>query len=186
MNTYIKSDLHRFQSGPYSFWKLLQGFRSQGFRYMFFLRKCADASNPLTFLFYKLWLRRYSFKYGFQISPSTKIGYGLYLGHFGTIIISVNAVIGNNCNIGPGVTIGRDHRGKRKGAPTIGNQVWIGTNSVIVGNVSIGDNVLIAPNSFVNNDIPPNSIAIGNPVKIIERSDATEGYINNQYHGLDQ
>lgn len=82
-------------------------------------------------------------------------------------------------NIGTGVTIGQENRGKRKGCPKIGNQVWIGTNAVIVGNITIGDNVLIAPNSYVNKDIPSNSIAIGNPIVIHENKEATKGYINN-------
>ena len=54
------------------------------------------------------------------------------------------------------------HRGKRKGTPTIGNRVWIGVGAVIVGNINIGDDVIIAPNSFVNIDIPSHSIVFGN------------------------
>ena len=65
------------------------------------------------------------------------------------------------------------------GAPLIGNKVWIGTGAVLTGNIRIGDNVLIAPNAFVNVDIPSNSIALGNPVKIIPKNNPTEEYINN-------
>jgi len=119
------------------------------------------------------------YKYGFQISSKTNIGEGLFIGHFGTVIVSINAIIGKNCNLSPGVTIGRDHRGKRKGSPEIGNKVWIGTNSILVGKIKIGDNVLIAPNSFVNFDVPSNSIVLGNPGKIIERENPVDGYINN-------
>ena len=90
------------------------------------------------------------------------------------------AKIGDNCNVAAGVTIGQENRGKRKGASTIGDRVWIGTNAVVVGKVTFGDNVLIAPNSYVNFDVPSNSIVIGNPGKIIEnRPDATEGYCHN-------
>lgn len=59
-----------------------------------------------------------------------------------------------------------------------GNKVWIGVNSTIVGNIKIGDNVLIAPNSFVNCNVPSNSIVIGNPCFIKHNDKATEGYIN--------
>ena len=79
------------------------------------------------------------------------------------------------------MTIGQENRGKRKGAPTIGNKVWMGVNSTIVGNITIGDDVLIAPNSYVNFDVPPHSIVIGNPGKIIHRENATQDYINNLY-----
>lgn len=63
------------------------------------------------------------------------------------------------------------------GVPTIGNDVWIGPNAVIVGKINIGDNVLIAANSYVNFDVPSNSIVIGNPGRIIPSAKATEGYI---------
>ena len=123
--------------------------------------------------------RRCSIKYGFQIPTSTRIGAGFYIGHFGTIVVNSKSRIGNNCNIAHGCTIGQANRGERKGYPTIGNRVWIGTGSVIVGNINIGSNVLIAPNSFVNFDVPDDSLVIGNPAKIIEKHNATEGYIEN-------
>ena len=76
-----------------------------------------------------------------------------------------------------GVTIGRDIRGKRKGVPIIGNRVAIRANSTVVGNIKIGDDVLIAPNTFVNFDVPSNSIVIGNPAKIIFRDNASDGHV---------
>lgn len=73
--------------------------------------------------------------------------------------------------------------GVKKGVPTIGNDVWIGPNAVVVGGITIGDNVLIAANSFVNFDVPPDSIVIGNPGKIIPSKRATEGYICQKWIG---
>jgi serine O-acetyltransferase len=179
MNYTIAADLFRYGklSGIKGF---LKGLTLPGFRYLFLLRKAAMyRRNSLPGIFYRLLLRKYSYKYGFQIPVSTQIGKGLYIGHFGTIIVNRRAKIGSNCNIGPGVTIGQENRGKRKGCPTIHDNVWIGINSVIVGNIEIGSNVLISPSSFVNFDVPENSIIIGNPGKIIPRENATEGYINN-------
>lgn len=66
---------------------------------------------------------------------------------------------------------------EKRGGSQIGNCVWIGPNAVIVGKIKIGNNVLIAANSYVNFDVPDNSIVIGNPGKIIHRENATEGYI---------
>ena len=80
-------------------------------------------------------------------------------------------------NIATGVTIGQENRGTRKGTPVIGNSVWVGTNAVIVGNINIGDDVLIAPLSFVNFDVPSHSVVIGNPARVIHKDNATEGYI---------
>lgn len=70
--------------------------------------------------------------------------------------------------------------GGRQGAPVIGNEVWIGINAAIVGKVTIGDDVLIAPNSYVNCDVPSHSIVFGNPCIIKHRENATEGYINRR------
>ena len=55
--------------------------------------------------------------------------------------------------------------------------MWIGTNSIVVGNVHIENDVLIAPNAYLNFDVPDHSIVWGNPGKIIEKSNATDGYI---------
>ena len=82
-------------------------------------------------------------------------------------------------NLHKGVTIGAENRGKRKGAPVIGNNVWIGINATIVGNITIGNDVLIAPNTLVNFDVPDHSIVVGCPGIIKSVSNATEGYINN-------
>ncbi|WP_449399790.1 serine acetyltransferase [Chryseobacterium wanjuense] len=131
-------------------------------------------------LFWRLVLRRHQIKYGFQIYPETEIGEGFYLGHWGSLVINPKAKIGKNCNIAQGVTIGQQNRGKNAGYPVIGNEVWIGTNAVIVGAINIGNNVLIGPNSYVNFDVPENSVVLGNPAKIFPVEDATEGYINNR------
>ena len=100
--------------------------------------------------------------------------------HNGRIIINSKATIGKNCNIATGVTIGQENRGRREGAPVIGDSVWIGTNAVIVGNITIGKDVLIAPLSYVNFDVPDHSIVIGNPGKIIPKDNATMNYINRK------
>jgi serine O-acetyltransferase len=176
----IKADLYRYQGKSYNIRNLLNGFRSQGFSYMFFrrLKDHYGTKSPIGFLS-AVFLRHYTYKYGFQIGG--KIGKGFYIGHFGTIIVSRNAIIGENCNIAPGVTIGVTRRGGKKGAPQIGSFVWIGTNSVIVGNIKIANNVLIAPGSYVNFDVPENSIVLGNPGLIKPSIEATKGYINNIY-----
>jgi serine O-acetyltransferase len=123
-------------------------------------------------------LRHYTYKFGFQIPRNSIIGKGFYISHFGSIVINGESRIGNYCNLTHNITIGQQNRGPKAGAPIIGDYVWIGTGSVIVGKIVIGDNVLIAPNSYVNFDVPSHSIVIGNPAKIISRNNPTEGYIN--------
>ncbi len=118
--------------------------------------------------------------YGLEIPGKATIGEGFYIGHAYGITVNPDAVIGRNCNIHKGVTIGQENRGKRKGAPVLGDCVWLGVNSTVVGAVTIGDDVLIAPNSYVNCDVPSHSIVIGNPCRIIPRDNATEGYVNKR------
>ena len=105
---------------------------------------------------------------GIQIPSATKIGSGLKIGHWGTIVVNPGAKIGRNFGIAHGCLIGNS-QGKNQGVPTIGNNVSMGANSMILGGVMIGNNVLIAPGAFVNFDVPENSIVIGNPGKIIPR-----------------
>ena len=125
----------------------------------------------------KLFLRRLANKSGIGLNRHTKIGKGFIIGHPGRIIINSNTVIGNDFVVSPGVVIGADMRGSRKGVPTIGNRVCIHSNAVVVGNIKIGDDVVIAPNSFVNFDVPDHSIVVGNPGVIKHRNNATEGFI---------
>lgn len=148
-------------------------------RFLKVLRTAQCTNSRLINILCKIILRRYRLKYGLEISSATSIGKGLYLGHAYNITINPNAVIGDWCNIHKGVVIGQENRGKRKGVPHIGNKVWIGINAAIEGNITIGDDVLIAPNSYVNCNIPSHSIVFGNPCIIKHRDNATEGYINN-------
>lgn len=137
--------------------------------------------NNKKYLF-KYWqykLKKMLNKFDFNIPATTKIGKGFFIGHNGPIIINKDAIIGNNCNISTGVTIGRENRGEREGSPILGDRVWVGTNAVIVGKIKIGNNVLIAPNSFVNFDVPDNSIVVGNPARIVSNKNATFQYIDN-------
>lgn len=144
------------------------------------MRLSQVTKSKLVFAICRIRLKLFSEHYGLEIQPGTRIGAGLYIGHPFNITINPNTVIGKNVNIHKGVTIGCENRGHRKGVPTIGDEVWIGVNSTIVGNICIGNNVLIAPNTFVNKDIPSNSIVFGNPCIVKSDEHATENYINNK------
>ncbi|MBQ4099827.1 MAG: serine acetyltransferase [Clostridia bacterium] len=163
-------DMHRY--GP-------NGIQRFCRKFSYYLRKTSSCKNKVLQKYYHLRFRLICNKHGIEISPYTRIGKGLYIGHPYNITINKNAILGKNVNIHKGVTIGQENRGTRKGTPTIGNEVWIGINSTIVGNITIGDDVLIAPNSYVNCNVPSHSIVIGNPCKIIPKDNATEHYINN-------
>ncbi len=153
--------------------------------YQYWLRKLQSSPNQKRWAsvnaLYRLFYKITSLLYCSDISYRAEIGPGLYIGHPYGITINPHAKIGKNCNIHKGATIGQENRGRRKGAPIIGDSVWIGINSTIVGKVAIGNDVLIAPNTYVNCDIPSHSIVFGNPCTIKEVENATYNYINHPY-----
>ena len=93
-------------------------------------------------------------KYGLELGRGANIAPGLYLGHAYGITVNPNAKIGKNCNLHEGCTVGQENRGSRKGAPVLGERVWVGAHATVVGKVTVGDDVLIAPNAYVNQDVP--------------------------------
>ena len=113
---------------------------------------------------------------GISIPYSAIIGKGFYIGHFGNIILHPQTVIGDNCNISQGVTIGISGRGKKRGVPKIGNNVYIGANSVIAGKIKIIDNVVIGACSLVVNDIVEEGTVLGVPAVKINNNNS-ENYI---------
>lgn len=173
----IRADLYRYTgyNNPRSFFKALTGHPAALFIFLF--RKCntTNSYSPLG-LFYRICYKIVVSHNGVEIPHKCKIGEGLYMGHFKSIIINQHSEIGRNCNISQGVTIGRESRGKREGSPLIGDRVLIGPNSVVVGKISIGNDVLIGPLTFVNFDVPNNSVVLGNPAKIISDK-GSKGYI---------
>ena len=144
-----------------------------------YLRLCQDAKFPLLKYIYAVSYRYYAKRSHVEISRKAQIGGGLYIGHAYGITINPRATLGMNCNIHKNCTIGQENRGNREGTPVIGNRVWIGIGATIVGNICIGDDVLIAPNSYVNCDIPSHSVVFGNPCIIKSKKNATAEYINN-------
>ncbi len=180
MNSVIASDLYR-HFGLKGTKGLLKGLSYPGFRYTYLLRKVSQHHRKsIRRVLYKLLLRRYRFKYGFEINSDATIGEGFYLTSHCSPVIIGPVKIGRNCNVSHCVTIGRGITGARKGRPTLGDDVWIGPGSIIVGKVIIGNDVLIAPNTFVNFDVPDHSIVIGSPGKIIAKENPTRDYINNK------
>ena len=179
MDNKFSKDLYRYygEEGESLAKRLL---RPVELKYIALFRKANACDFKPLKLYYAVKLKLMSYKTHIQIPARTEIGEGFYIGHSGRVIINPEAKLGKNVNIATGVTIGYENRGERKGAPTIEGNCWIGTNSVIVGNVKIGEDVLIAPLTFVNFDVPAHSIVIGNPAKIIHKENATKDYVENK------
>jgi serine O-acetyltransferase len=106
---------------------------------------------------------------GMRLDPSAKIGPGLYIGHYGGIRINMDARIGENCNLTHNVTIGTAGLGKR-GAPHIGNNVYIGTGATVVGRISVGDGARVAANTLVTRNVPAGATVMGVPGRIVKHA----------------
>lgn len=151
--------------------------KSLEFKYIKCYRKYQVNVGNIWGYIYRIKLHKLSIITGIDFEDNATFGKGLIIGHWGKIVVNGTTQMGSQIFITHGVTIGRDIRGKRAGVPTIGNRVCIRTNSTIVGNIVIGDDVLIAPNTFVNFDVPSHSVVIGNPASIHHRNQATEGHL---------
>ena len=157
--------------------KLRKILFTPGCTYIYLFRHASEARNPVSKCFWLFWLHLTKVITGIQIPVGTKIDRGLRILHFGTIVVNPGTVIGKNFNIAQGCLIGMSE-GKNTGTPTIGDNCFLGANSIIVGGVKIGNDVLVAPGAFVNFDVPDNSIVMGNPGKIIQRETSpTKKYI---------
>jgi serine O-acetyltransferase len=108
-------------------------------------------------------LRRIRSKWGIEISRSAEIGAGFYIGHYGGITISGFSKIGRNVNISQLVTIGVSGEGENRGAPTIGDNVYIAPGAKIFGKIHVGNNVKIGANAVVHEDIQDNAVVALDP-----------------------
>ena len=103
---------------------------------------------------------------GINIPRSTQIGEGLRIHHYGCIIINSHSIIGKNCKIRHGVTIG--NKNSDDDCPTIGDHCNIGAGAKILGKIKIGNNVDIGANAVVVKDVPDNCIVAGIPATVIK------------------
>ena len=120
---------------------------------------------PLSILYGFLY-RRARNLYGIELPYTAKIGQGVIIEHQHGIVIHGNVVIGNNCIIRQGVTIGIRYMDRLTEAPVMGNNVNIGAGAKLLGNITIGDNVNIGANAVVIHDVPQNSLYVGFPKSI--------------------
>ena len=111
----------------------------------------------------KLRQEHYANKYALDIPPSTKIGYGLYLGHGMSIVVNRTAILGNNVNLSQMINIGSNH----DHAALIADNVYLGPQVCVVEDVQIGKNALIGCGSVVNHDVPARRTAVGVPRKVM-------------------
>jgi serine O-acetyltransferase len=114
--------------------------------------------------------------FGAYVPPSCQLGSGTRFGYGGcAVVIHARAVIGKNCLIGPGVTVGG--RSKMDGVPVIGDNVYMAGGSKILGDIRIGKNVVIGANSVVISNVQDNCVVAGVPARVIKEDIHPSDYV---------
>ena len=106
---------------------------------------------------------------GIEIHPGATIGKSLFIDHGMGVVIGETAVIGDNCLIYQGVTLGGTGKDKGKRHPTIGNNVLVGAGAKVLGPFTVGNNVKIAANAVVLKPLPDNCTAVGVPARVVRQ-----------------
>jgi serine O-acetyltransferase len=155
----------------------------ESYKFIFWMRTCHYVRENIwlkysVFPLAYVMVSHYKYKFGIGIQIVTNIGPGFYIGHFGCIFVHPFCKIGKNCNLSQGVTVGSANRGKNKGYPTIGDNVYIGPGAKIIGAVTVGNFAAIGANCVVTKDIPDNAVVVGVPGRVISYQ-GSEGYVDN-------
>lgn len=106
---------------------------------------------------------------GIEIHPAATIGRRVFIDHGTGVVIGETAVVGDDCTIYQGVTLGGTGKDKGKRHPTLGNHVMVGAGAKVLGPINIHDNVRIAAGAVVLQDIPADSTAVGVPARVVRR-----------------
>lgn len=107
---------------------------------------------------------------GIEIHPGATIGKGLMIDHGSGVVIGETAVIGDDCTLYQGVTLGGTGKEMGKRHPTLGNHVIVGSGAKVLGPFSVGDYAKIASNAVVLSEIPPHATAVGVPAKVVRQN----------------
>ena len=105
--------------------------------------------------------------FGVDINPAARIGRGLMLDHATGLVVGETAVIGDNCSILHGVTLGGSGKERGDRHPKIGNNVMIGAGATVLGNIHVGNCCMVAAGSVVLKDVPPMSTVAGVPARVV-------------------
>jgi serine O-acetyltransferase len=119
--------------------------------------------KPLYLLLY----RRMRARWGIEINHEAKIGEGLLIFHYGGIFIGATVVMGKNCSISHNVTIGLSGRGSRRGAPVLGDNVYVAPGANISGRIKVGHNAHIGANTVIDRHVPDNALVQLPPMRSV-------------------
>lgn len=104
---------------------------------------------------------------GIEIHPGARIGRRFFIDHGMGVVIGETTIIGDDCLLYQGVTLGGTGKEKGKRHPTLSNHVVVGTGAKILGNITVGDHVRVGAGSVVLKPVPPNSTVVGIPGRVV-------------------
>jgi serine O-acetyltransferase len=113
--------------------------------------------------------------YKIKLPYTASIGRRLRIEHQGVIVVHTRAVIGDDCRLHQGVTLGAHERDGVLGIPSLGDRVYVGANASIIGGVRVGDGAKIGAGAVVVNDGPPGATVVGVPARVLSRGTGSGG-----------
>ncbi len=119
---------------------------------------------------------------GIEIHPGATIGEGLFIDHGSGVVIGETTVIGNNCTLYQGVTLGGTGKDTGKRHPTLGDNVMVGAGAKVLGNFKVGDGAKIAAGAVVLGPVPENATAVGIPAHVVRVAGKKTGVDLDQVH----
>ena len=142
-------------------------FLYPGFRAIRMHRKAHKLYQKGRFFRARMISERARKKTGIEIHPGAVIGKGVLIDHGSGVVIGETAVVGDNCTIYQGVTLGGTGKDTGKRHPTIGSHVMIGSGARVLGPVTVGDHAKIAAGAVVLGEVPPNATCVGVPARVV-------------------
>ena len=139
-----------------------------GFHAMLFHRVAHALWQRQFFLLGRITSHLGRFLTGIEIHPGAKIGKGFFIDHGMGVVIGETAVIGDDCTLYHGVTLGGTSWKKGKRHPTLGNNVVVGAGAKVLGPIDIGEGARIGSNAVVLKPVPPGTTVVGVPGRLIE------------------
>lgn len=168
----VGADLRRYGDGISAAALVRHFVRTPGFRYTFWLRLAValrrrGAAWRSAHYACRFALHRCGTRFGISIPYDTNVGPGLYIGHWGGIVVHPLAVIGRDCNLNHGVTIGAKYGGRSPGIPVLGDRVYLGPGCTVIGAIRVGDDAAVGANSVVLASVPDHGIVAGVPARLV-------------------
>jgi serine O-acetyltransferase len=182
----VRADLYRYSgdTSPRAMFKCY--LRTPGFKYTFWMRLASHLRRkgviwrPWYFVCRAI-LHAQGLKYGISIPYNTSVGPGLYIGHHGGIVLNDMVVVGCDCNINHGVTIGIKYGGKTPGVPVVGDRVYLGPGCVVIGGIRLGNDVAVGANAVLLESVPDFGVVGGVPARLLSSNGSAEYVVNTRY-----